>query len=322
MDQPPRRIEIVTPSPPRDVHTGNRTTAARWQRLLAELGHDVAVTEAWSGQPCDVLVVLHAAKSAESAWRFATAHPRRPIVLALTGTDVYRDLDTSVEAQKLLGRADAVVVLQRRALERLPEDVADRAHVIHQSVDPPRRAPAPRDDAFEVVVVAHLREVKDPFLAAEAARALPAASRIEVVHCGAALDADTQARAEREAATNPRWRWLGDQSHAATLQLMARARLLVITSRLEGGANVVSEALAIGTPVIATRIDGSVGLLGEDYPGYVPVGDAPALADRLHRAERDPGFHADLRQRVAALGGLVRPAVERSAWGRLLDGLA
>lgn len=322
MDQPPRRIEIVTPSPPRDVHTGNRTTAARWRRLLAQLGHDVTVTEAWSGQPVDVLVALHAAKSGESAWRFADAHPRRPLVVALTGTDVYRDLDAKPQARALLDRADAVVTLQQRAVARLPDGVARRAHVIHQSVEPPADPPAPRGDAFEVAVVAHLREVKDPFLAADAARALPAASRIEVVHCGAALDDQAQARAEREAVSNPRWRWLGEQPHDAALELVARARVLAVTSRLEGGANVVSEALATGTPVVATRIEGSVGLLGEEYPGYVPVGDAAALAGMLHRVECEPGFHAELCDHVAPLRKLVEPAAERAAWQRLLAGLA
>lgn len=312
------RVEIVTPAAPRGAHTGNATTARRWGRLLTDLGHDVRVTQAWSGEPVDALVALHAHKSAASVQRFAAVHPDRPLVLALTGTDVYRDLDTAPEAQQALRCAHALVVLQQRALQRLPGDVADRAQVIHQSVSPPPDPPAPRQDVFEVAVVAHLRPVKDPFLAADAARRLPADSRIEIVHCGAALDDEIDARARREAATNPRWRWLGGQAREATLRLVARARVLAITSRLEGGANVVSEALAVGTPVIATDIDGSVGLLGDDYPGYVPVGDAEALADALRRVEQQPALHAALGDRVRALGGQVDPAAERRAWDRLL----
>lgn len=312
------RVEIVTPAAPRGAHTGNRTTAQRWRRMLAELGHDPTVTETWSGDPVDVLVVLHAHKNAGSVQRFAAAHPDRPLVLALTGTDVYRDLQQGDQAQQALRRAHALVVLQARALDQLPADVRDRAHVIHQSVTPPAELPAARQDVFEVAVVAHLRQVKDPFVAADAARRLPPGSRIEILHCGAALDDGAEERARHEAASNPRWRWLGAQSHEETLRLVARARLLASTSRLEGGANVVSEALAVGTPVIATRIDGSVGLLGEDYPGYVPVGDAQGLADMLYRAEQDPGFYTALCDRVRALRGMVDPAAERLAWDRLL----
>lgn len=315
------RIEIVTPTPPREVHNGNRTTAERWRGLLTELGHTVAVTDEWSGDPVDVLVALHAHKSATSIRAFADAHPDRGLVVALTGTDLYRDLDQAPEARQVMRRAGALVVLQERGVERVEADLRDRVHVIHQSVVPPAELLPARDDVFEVVVVAHLREVKDPFLAAQSTRHLPAESRIEVVHCGGALDAEAQEHAEREAASNPRWRWLGAQPPATTLQLVARARLLAITSRLEGGANVISEALAVGTPVIATEIDGSVGLLGAEYPGYVPVGDAEALADRLRRAEQDPAFYARLQRHTDALQPLVEPVAERSAWDRLLTKL-
>lgn len=315
------RIEIVTPTPPRDVHNGNRTTAERWRRLLSDLGHGVAVTDEWSGDPVDVLVALHAHKSATSIRAFSDAHPDRGLVVALTGTDLYRDLDQVPDAQQAVRRADALVVLQARGAERVEADLRDRVHVIHQSVVPPAERPPVRDDVFEVVVVAHLRDVKDPFLAAEAVRRLPADSRIEVVHCGGALDADAQERAEREMASNPRWRWLGAQPPEPAVHLMARARLLAITSRLEGGANVLSEALAVGAPVIATDIDGSVGLLGETYPGYVPVGDAKALADRLRRAEQDPDFYARLQRHTDTLRPLVEPDAERSAWDRLLTKL-
>jgi putative glycosyltransferase (TIGR04348 family) len=316
------RLEIVTPAPPREVHNGNRTTAERWRRLLAELGHDVVVTDAWSGEPADVLVVLHARKSAESAERFAAAHPDRALVVALTGTDLYRDLDGAPEAQRVLRRADALVVLQERGVARVPAELRDRVHVIHQSVVPPAEQPPPRDDVFEVAVVAHLREVKDPFLAARAVRRLPAESAVEVVHVGAPLDDGSREEAEQEDAINPRWRWLGEHSHEETLRLVGRARLLAITSRLEGGANVVTEAAAVGTPVVATRIDGSVGLLGDDHPGYVPVGDADALATALRRAETDPVFYAALQRSTDALRPLVEPAAERSAWDRLLAKLA
>jgi glycosyltransferase involved in cell wall biosynthesis len=103
------------------------------------------------------------------------------------------------------------------------------------------------------------------------------------------------------------------------LGVLAGSAALVVTSRLEGGSNVVSEAIAAGVPVLSTRVDGSVGVLGADYPGLFPVGDAGALAALLVRAEEDARFLPELRERVAALRPLVDPARERGAWRALLD---
>jgi glycosyltransferase involved in cell wall biosynthesis len=125
-----------------------------------------------------------------------------------------------------------------------------------------------------------------------------------------------QARAE--AVANPRYRWLGDRPRWQALRILARSRLLVLSSRLEGGANVLSEAIAAGVPVVASRIPGSVGLLGDDYLGYFPVGDTETLANLLDRAETDAGFYNGLRTWCRRLRPLVRPARERQTWGSLL----
>jgi glycosyltransferase involved in cell wall biosynthesis len=119
-----------------------------------------------------------------------------------------------------------------------------------------------------------------------------------------------------------RWTWLEARRRGEALAVLARSRLLVLTSRSEGGANVVTEAIAAGVPVISTRIDGSVGILGDDYPGYFAVGDARELAALLRRCEDDPAFLADLKARVLALQPLVDPALERASWRELLGELA
>lgn len=315
------RVCIVTPAPPRS-HNGNRITALRWQQLLAGLGHEVELAETWAGQECDLLVALHARRSADSVERYRARHPRRPLVVALTGTDVYRDLTTSREAQRSLELADRLVVLQSLAVEELPPALRGRARVIHQSVEPPGGTVPPSPGRFGVVVLAHLRDVKDPFLAAEAVRLLPDESTVAVTHLGASLEEGMAANAEAETAVNPRYRWLGDVDRGEALQLLAGADLLVLTSKLEGGANAISEALACRVPVISSAIPGSVGLLGSDYPGYFPPGDAAALATMLGRAESDAGFYADLATRCAKLSGLVDPAEEQSRWATLLDELA
>jgi glycosyltransferase involved in cell wall biosynthesis len=100
--------------------------------------------------------------------------------------------------------------------------------------------------------------------------------------------------------------------------MFSQCHAMVISSRMEGGANVVSEAIAAGLPVIASNIDGNIGLLGDDYNGYYPVEDEAALAKVLYRAETDPAFLRRLDEQCRARAPLFDPALERAAWVRLL----
>ena len=167
-------------------------------------------------------------------------------------------------------------------------------------------------------VVGHLRPVKDPFRTALAVRRLPPESRIRVLHLGAAMDEEMASRARAEMRINPRYRWLGEQPRARVQQILARSALCVLSSKLEGGANVLSEAIVASTPVLASRIAGSVGILGEDYDGYFNVGDSEELAGLLHRAERDPAFLARLSAQCTRLRPLFHPARELAAWRKLI----
>ncbi len=164
-------------------------------------------------------------------------------------------------------------------------------------------------------VLGHLRPVKDPFRTALAARLLPASSRVRVLHLGAALSEEMAERARQEAAANPRYRWLGELPRWRALRVLGRCRLLALTSEMEGGANAISEAAALSVPVIASRIGGSVGLLGADYPGYFPVGDTAALARLLERAETDTRFYRTLRRGCAAPAATDRPAARTADLG-------
>jgi putative glycosyltransferase (TIGR04348 family) len=311
------RVLIACPAPP-GSRQGNRVTAQRWARLLRSLGHRVRIVPpdapvAWA----DLLVALHARRSAAAVRRFKACHPARPAIVALTGTDVYRELDRSRVARRSLELADRLIVLQPLAIARLPRAQRGKARVLYQSVRP--RAPRPATSPFfAVCVLSHLRPVKDPLRVALAARRLPAASRIRVRHAGRALAPRWAAAARAEMERNPRYRWLGERSRAQSAALLARSRLLVLSSRMEGGANVIGEAAVCGVPVLASRVDGNVGLLGARYPGYFPVGDSAALAALLARAESDARFYRSLRGHVRRIAALFNPARERHAWRRLL----
>jgi putative glycosyltransferase (TIGR04348 family) len=311
------KILIVTPAPA-GSRKGNRVTALRWARLLRQLGHQVVLRQEYVGERGEVLIALHARRSfpAVKAWR--QAHPDRPVILALTGTDLYREIQTDADAQRALELAWRLVVLQPLALAELPEAIRSKVRVIYQSSVKPAVPVRPRAGLFEVCVLGHLRPVKDPFRTAWASRLVPDSSRLRVLHLGAALSPDLEEQARKEAASNPRYRWLGDLPRWKALRLLARSRLLVQSSVLEGGANTISEALAASVPVLSSEISGSVGILGDRYPGYFPVGDTQALAALLHRAETDAEFYDSLKAWCRQLRPLVAPARERASWRRLL----
>lgn len=310
-------MKILLINPARvQTHTGNHTTAERWARLLSDLGHQVEVAHDWFGQ-WDLLITLHARKSFPTLERFHHAYPDIPVIVALTGTDIYQDIESSSEAKQSLEIASRLVVLQPSAVDALPESFRSKCRVIYQSAKP---APPDRPDGnvFRICVLAHLRAVKDPLRAAYAARDLPADSRVQVMHAGGVLDADLAREAEAEQRRNPRYVWLGDLSHERALRLLSGSHLLALTSLLEGGANVVSEAIAAGVPVLSTLIPGSIGILGPDYPGYFPAGDTRALSLSMQHAENDSAFYMELSRRVSDLKPLVDPQRERESWHALL----
>jgi putative glycosyltransferase (TIGR04348 family) len=316
------RIGIVTPAPPRSRY-GNRVTALRWARILRGLGHRVQTTQAYAGESYDLLIALHARRSYPSVSSFHRAHPKRPLIVTLTGTDLYRDLPRSRSAQKSLELATLLIALQPKASEELEPHLREKVRVIYQSVPAPstkrrpHQLPASRR-SFDVCAIGHLRSVKDPFRAALAARRLPPSSCLRILHVGAAMDERMADRARFEMRVNPRYQWLGEQPRWRVRQILERSALCVLSSKLEGGANVVSEAIVTGVPLLASRIAGSVGLLGESYPAYFKVGDTEGLARLLNRAETDRAFLARLDSHCRKLAPLFDPRRERSAWSRLL----
>ena len=307
------RIALVTPAGAR-ARNGNRHTALRWAAFLRAAGHRVAVSTEWSGGEADLLLALHARRSYDSIRRFAASYPQRRLLVALTGTDVYRDIHESAEAQQSLELAHRLIVLQPKAAEELPERLRSKVSVVVQSCAT-RLRHAPVKGKFRVCVIGHLREEKDPL---RIVAALPYLDAIQVIHLGAALDESLGRQALAAMQRDSRYRWLGGVPHGRALAWLASSHAMVISSRMEGGANVVCEALRVGVPVLASQISGNVGLLGERYPAYFALEDEKALAELIHRAATDRKFYKRVKNAVERLRPMVAPRAEARA---LLDAL-
>jgi len=332
MRPPKATVAIISPAL-RKANNGNWQTAHRWSRFLHG-EHDVTLAAEWptagrGGALPDCLIALHARRSAESIARFAEACPDRPLILVLTGTDLYRDIRTDASAQRSLELATHLVVLQDEGLTELAPAHRAKCRVIYQSAPASAPASAPTcapaacsQNHFDVVLVGHMRAEKDPLTPMRALSLLPDDSRVRLIHIGGALD-DTYQQAALALETQvwpgvQRYVWLRNRPHEQTLQQIRQAQAMVISSVMEGGANVIIEAVTSGVPVLASRIPGNVGMLGRDYDGYFPPGDAARLALLLDRTSRDAVFLNRLRQQCALRAPLFAQAREAAEVSKLV----
>ncbi len=314
MARPRPLVAIVTPYLAA-ANNGNWQTAARYARFLRGR-YRVQVGTNWQGTP-DLLIALHARRSAAAVASFAAAFPDRPLIVVLTGTDLYRDIDSDAGAQRSLQLATRLVVLNDDGIARLPRAVQGKAQTIVQSARP--LAPAPKRRGFNVAVVGHLRDEKNPQLLWRVLDRWPADVPLHVWHAGRPLDEALGREAARRADSDPRYTWLGDQPRSRLRQRVRGCQLLLHPSRMEGGALAVIEAVAAHTPVIGSRIDGNTGLLGADYPGLFAPDDADAARDLLLRAAREPRFLAQLARRCERAARRFTPEREGRDVHRLVD---
>lgn len=318
-----QRIKITIVSPAlRAANNGNWRTAHRWSRIL-RARYDVEVCGEWTPRTTpQCLIALHARRSADAVERHAGGFPQCPRVVVLTGTDLYRDLPADLSAQRSLELATHLVVLQEAGLDAIEPVHRRKCRVIYQSAR--LLAPGtPRTRTFDLVLVGHMRAEKDPATPMRAITRLPAASKVRLIHIGEALSED-YAQAARELMTRRwpsirRYRWLGGRAHHETRRQIRDARAMIISSVMEGGANVIVEAVTCGVPVLASRIPGNVGMLGTEYDGYFALGDDEGLARLIDRVSREPDFLARLRRQCAARAPLFEPAREWADVNRLVD---
>ena len=87
------RIIQVTPSAQRSK-SGNRTTANRWARIFRSLGHRVSTITDYDDRSADMMVAIHAWRSARAIERFKALYPEKPLVVCLAGTDINEFIHT------------------------------------------------------------------------------------------------------------------------------------------------------------------------------------------------------------------------------------
>jgi putative glycosyltransferase (TIGR04348 family) len=312
----PPSVVIISPALA-SANNGNWHTAMRWARCLAPQAR-VRIEREWSEADDDLMIALHARRSAAAIARFAERYPQRPIALVLTGTDLYRDIRVDEEARRSLQLARRLILLQYEGRQELSAAQAAKAMVIYQSARSLRPGWKSRRH-FDLALVGHMRPEKDPLTAVRALLSLPAELPVRLFHVGAALDAELAAKVAALGARDSRYHWLGAMSPAATRQRIKRCHLLLLPSLMEGGANVLIEAVTSGVPLLGSDIAGNRGMLGADYPGWFPVGDAPRLAELIVTALRDPDYYALLARRCAERVSLFSPARECAAVCSLLE---
>ena len=312
------RILLITPAA---VHSrnGNRTTAIRWRKIFQLLGHDVTVAQQYQNESADVMIAIHAWRSADAIEQFSAARPNCPLIVVLSGTDAYRFIHSHPETTlQSIQIADRLVGLHSKISQAIPEKYRNKVHVIYQSAEF-TTCKKHNTEAFKVCVAGHLRTEKDPLRPAYATRALPKNSNIEIHHYGKAHSYEWAKQARFEEARNPRYQWHGEISQALLKNEMCGSQLLVLPSIMEGGANIISEALAVSLPIVASKIDGNVGLLGEDYPGYFKTGSSEDLRKLLLQAETNQDYYRKLTDACIKRRHLFSPEKEVSSWKKLLQ---
>jgi putative glycosyltransferase (TIGR04348 family) len=317
----PPHIVIVSPALS-DANNGNWQTAKRWATLLGKQ-YRTRIIRQWpdaQAQSDDILLALHARRSAPSIAAWHAQRGAQGLVLALTGTDLYRDIQTDTQAQQSLDLASRLIVLQHLGLNELKVQYRAKAHVVLQSTTS-RKTLAKTARHFRALMVGHLRDEKSPQTLFAAARLLQAREDIGIELIGAGLDENLAQDATDTVAACATFHWAGALAHAPTRAKIQRAHVLVHASKMEGGAHVIMEAVCSGTPVVASDIPGNVGMLGEDYAGYFPVGDAQALAKLLKRCKDEPALIDQLKRQCALRAPLFTPQAELNALLQVIQSL-
>ena len=318
--------DILIHSPfSRQSSQGNSVTADRLEKILSESGFSVVMgtgTDQVSAARC--LIALNARRSAQVVASFQSQYPGQPVIVILTGTDINHPemQDSDSPTRKTMEVADALVALHEAELESVPMSLRGKTHVIYPSVRLPvgLHHQASHSSPLRVVMAGNIRPEKNTLLAAEACSILGETVDVKIDSYGEATG-DTAEEMRRASRQIGNFCWHGRLPHADLLKKMQYAHLLLNTSTQEGGANAICEAVCLGLPVLASRIKGNIGMLGETYSGFFPSEDAQALASLLSRCATDAEYYDSLKKQIIARAPLFSYENEFKAWVALVNSM-
>ena len=122
-------VRLITPNH-LGTKAGNDVTAARWASILRELGHETVIADEYRGESTHMLVALNAYRSSRAVEAFHQRLPDRPLVVALTGTDLYRFARSHPGVTlRSVELADRLLVLNRLAHQAVPESARSKARL-------------------------------------------------------------------------------------------------------------------------------------------------------------------------------------------------
>ena len=265
------------------------------------------------------MIALHATKTLAASKRFKVHSPKGKLIIYLTGTDLYKEqANNNPEFHEALVLADILVVGQRASLASIPAEFLEKSHFVPASVLlPPLKNVSPPPSP-SLALTGHLRPVKNPFLMNLALKELTEL-KLDAFTLGAALDPNMLNDVEEWQQADSRFHWLDDVPYTEALSWIEQVDFTLNTSHNEGGSNAVAESIVLGTPVLASKIEGNVGMLGDDYLGYFEPNSASSLARLIRRATTDRSFHQKLLQQITSIQENFLPEKETAGWLKLLQ---
>lgn len=306
------KIRIFKPET-ETLECGVNSQTDRLRRVSEKLGFEASVVpENYQHEANTAAIFLQAVDSQPGLRRAKAAGAKT--VLILTGSDINVHLKGD-EARKaeIFSTCDVIVCMHPLIKRKVPKQFQDQLHFIRQSFDDSAQpATARLTKAFSYV--ANIRRIKRPETVLRAADFLRDTD-LEIVHAGGVWGEEYSCWPNYNGLPHAQnYRWLGGQTHAESLALIGSSRATIVASEAEGGSNVLSEAIVLGTPVITSNNECCVGLLGSNYPGIFDIGDSRGLSELIRRAAFDEDFYSDLVARTSELRSGFTFDTEVAAW--------
>lgn len=301
------------------LETGLYTTARRWETIFRQLGHNVriaspsdAVTET------DILVALNPVRC--SSYLEDLPLSETPLIVVLTGTDIYNELKKKPNFYRHLESARVLIGLHPGITEEVPERYRSKLRVIVQSA--PNQKSRPQNNILygQAIFIANLRYFKRPMTVFAAACALNENVNINITHIGDIVDDEYHFWSQPEFhKTVPRYNWLGAKTREDTASALASSDVMLIASSTEGGSNVQSEAISAGVPIISSRNRCVESLLGSDYPGLFDTDNHHQLACLIEKFFVDHSFRELLKSNVSRASYQFSYDLEVEKWKNVIQ---